>query len=52
MWKQIFRQIWKQRRANTWLWIELCMVTVILWYGVDLVYNYEGAARQSKGYDT
>ena len=52
MWKQIFSQIWNQRRANAWLWIELSIVTVLLWYGVDLVYNYEGAARQPKGYDT
>lgn len=52
MWKQIFNQIWNQRRANAWLWIELWIVAVLLWYGVDLVYNYEGAARQPKGYDT
>lgn len=52
MWKQVISQIWAQRRTNTWLWIELCMVTVILWFGIDLVYNYEGAACHSKGYDT
>ena len=27
-------------------------MTVLLWYGIDLVYNYEGAAWQPKGYDT
>ncbi|WP_455997113.1 ABC transporter permease [Phocaeicola barnesiae] len=52
MWKQIFNQIWNQRRTNAWLWTELCIVTVLLWYGVDVVYNYEGAAWQPKGYDT
>ena len=52
MWKQLFNQIWNQRRANTWLWLELAMVTTLLWYGIDLVYNYEGAARLPKGYDT
>lgn len=52
MWKQIFNQIWNQRRANAWLWMELWIVAVLLWYGVDLVCNYEGAARQPKGYDT
>ena len=52
MWEQICRQIWNQRRANAWLLVELCVVTVLLWYGIDLVYNYEGAAWQSKGYDT
>ena len=52
MWRQIYRQMWNQRRVNAWLWIELCIVTVLLWYGIDLVYNYEGAAWQPKGYDT
>ena len=52
MWRQLLNQIWNQRRANAWLWIELCIVTVLLWYGIDLFYNYEGAAWQSKGYDT
>ena len=47
MWKQIFNQIWNQRRTNAWLWTELCIVTVLLWYGVDVVYNYEGADRKS-----
>lgn len=52
MWKQLFHQIWNQRRANSWLWVELSIVTVLLWYGIDLAYNFEGAARQPKGYDT
>lgn len=52
MCRQLFNQIWNQRRANAWLWLELAMVTTLLWYGIDLVYNYEGAAHQPKGYDT
>ncbi len=52
MWKSLFSQIWNQRRANVWIWAELMIVVVLLWYGIDLVYNYEGAACQAKGYDT
>ena len=52
MWRQVLHQLWNQRRANAWLWAELAVVTTLLWYGVDLVYNYEGAAWQPKGYDT
>ena len=52
MWRPLFNQIWNQRRANAWLWLELAMVTTLLWYGIDLVYNYEGAACLPKGYDT
>lgn len=49
MWKQIFNQIWNQRRTNAWLWTELCIVTVLLWYGVDVVYNYEGGSLATQG---
>lgn len=52
MWRLLFNQIWNQRRANAWLWTELSVVTVLLWYGLDVVCNYEGAARLPKGYDT
>ena len=50
--KSIWNQIWNQRRANAWIWVELMVVNVLLWYAIDLVYNYEGAAWQPKGYDT
>ena len=50
--KSLFRQMWNQRHANVWVWVELVVVLVLLWYSIDLVYNYEAAARQSKGYDT
>ena len=50
--KSLFRQMWNQRHANVWVWVELIVVLILLWYSIDLVYNYEVAARQSKGYDT
>lgn len=50
--KAIWNQIWNQRRANAWIWAELMVVNVLLWYAIDLIYNYEGAAWQPKGYDT
>ena len=50
--KSLFRQIWNQRHANVWVWVELIVVLILLWYSIDLVYNYEAAARQTKGYDT
>lgn len=50
--KTIWNQIWNQRRANAWVWVELAVVNVLLWYALDLIYNYEGAAHQPKGYNT
>lgn len=52
MWNTIFNQLWNQRRATAWVWAELMVVIVLLWYAIDLIYNYEGAALQPKGYDT
>lgn len=52
MWLQILKQIANQWRANSWIVGELFVVLILLWYGVDLIYNYEGAAMQPKGYDT
>ena len=51
--KSIWNQIWNQRRANAWIWVELMVVNVLLWYAIDLVYNYEGAAcsRVKRDYD-
>ena len=50
--KSIGKQIWNQRRSNVWIEVELMVVNVLLWYTIDLVYNFEGAAWQPKGYDT
>lgn len=44
--------MWNQRHSNVWVWAELTVVLVLLWYAIDLVYNYEASACQPKGYDT
>ena len=36
--KQLLKQIYNERRSNAFLWIELLLVFVVLWYIVDLVY--------------
>ncbi|NDV59501.1 ABC transporter permease [Bacteroides sp. 519] len=37
--KQQLKQIWNERRANGWLWAELLIVFVALWYVVDWGYT-------------
>ena len=32
---QLLKQIWNERRSNGWLWAELLIVFVVLWYIVD-----------------
>lgn len=34
--KQLLKQIYNERRSNAFLWIELLLVFVVLWYIVDL----------------
>lgn len=36
--KQLLKQIYNERRSNAFLWIELLLVFIVLWYIVDLVY--------------
>ena len=36
--KQLLKQIYNERRSNAFLWIELLLVFVVLWYIIDLVY--------------
>ena len=38
MMKQLLKQIYNERRSNAFLWIELLLVFVVLWYIIDLVY--------------
>lgn len=33
--RHILRLIWNQRRQNAWLWVELLLVSVFLWFLVD-----------------
>jgi len=36
--KHILKQIWTQRLTNSWLWIELFLVSIFLWFIVDYIY--------------
>lgn len=49
--KNILTQIWNQRRTNSWLFAELVIVFVLLWFCVDVLYGLAYARCQPKGYD-
>ncbi len=48
----LLKQIWNKRRANGWLWAELFVVFVILWYVIDFLLTAFCASVEPKGYDT
>jgi putative ABC transport system permease protein len=36
--RHVLKLIWNQRKSNIWLWAELLLVSVCLWYVVDYMY--------------
>lgn len=50
MLRQLFHIIWFQRRNNAWIVGLLFVVTVLLWYAFDLLYNYEVQGARPLGF--
>lgn len=48
---QLLRQIWNERRSNGWLWAELLLVFVVLWYVVDWTYVTARTYYEPVGFD-
>ena len=48
----IFKQIWTQRKYNTWIFIELILVFVLIWYIVDYSFVLVHNRSIPEGYDT
>lgn len=38
MWRLALKQLWKNRKSNRWIFIEITIVLVLLWYCVDFLY--------------
>lgn len=49
--KHILKQIWTQRLSNSWLWIELFLVSVFLWFIVDYIYVIANIYTTPTGYN-
>ena len=48
---QLLKQVWNERRSNGWLWAELLIVFVVLWYVVDWTYVTARTYFEPVGYD-
>ena len=48
---QLLRQIWNERRSNAWLWAELLIVFVVLWYIVDWNFTIARTYYEPVGFD-
>ena len=49
--KKLFTQIKNEWRSNVWLFIELLLVSVVMWYIVDYVYVKTTVYMQPRGFD-
>ncbi len=49
--KIIFKQLWNQRRMNSWIFIELVIVNFFLWTVIDPIYVLTANHLIDKGYD-
>ena len=51
MTKKLFTQIKNEWRSNTWLALELLVVSVVMWYIVDYIYTQAATAMEPRGFD-
>lgn len=49
--KQLLKQIWNERKSNSWLWAELLIVFIVLWFVIDMVYVTAVTFYEPLGFD-
>lgn len=50
--KKLFTQIRNEWRSNLWLALELLVVSVVMWYIIDLLYCRLASYMEPRGFDT
>lgn len=49
--QHLLQLIWNQRKQNAWLWAELLLVSVFLWFLVDYLYVMGRTYTAPLGFD-
>lgn len=49
--RHLLQLVWNQRRQNGWLWVELLLVSVFLWFLVDSLYVLGRTRMAPLGFD-
>ncbi len=49
--KLLLKQIWNERRSNAWMWTELLLVSVVMWFIVDTMYVKLHTYFEPRGFD-
>ena len=50
--KKLFTQIRNEWRSNLWLALELLVVSVVMWYIIDMLYCRVATYMEPRGFDT
>lgn len=51
MMRLILHQIWNQRHQNFWIWLELTLLSVFLWFAIDPLFTMVCITQIPRGYD-
>lgn len=51
MWKILLKQIWAYRKKNSWIFLELLIVSVVMWWMVDPLFVLWSNKSIPLGYD-
>ena len=38
MYKMILKQLWNERKGNLFIWLEMLVVSIFLWYAADALF--------------
>ena len=52
MLKNLLHRIWNERRENAWLFVELLVVSLVVWLATDPMFNLISRDNVPKRYDS
>ncbi|WP_297906761.1 FtsX-like permease family protein [uncultured Parabacteroides sp.] len=51
MYKMILKQLWNERKGNLFIWLEMLVVSIFLWYAADALFVMYKLYSQSLGFN-
>lgn len=51
MYKMILKQLWNERKGNLFIWLEMLVVSIFLWYAADALFVMYKLYSQPLGFD-
>ena len=52
MYKMILKQLWNERKGNLFIWLEMLVVSIFLWYAADALFVMYRLYSQPLGFMT